>query len=87
VYSNDLHELKALLVKLKYASSAGLRNELAISMVKLSIVYNMLQFEVVWQDLLEVFKRRNNRLVSFQMISSNLVDIAGLQWQRSRLAL
>lgn len=42
VYSNDLHELKALLVKFKFASSAGLRNELAISMVKLSIVYNML---------------------------------------------
>ena len=65
VYSNDLNELKALLVKIKYAGSAGLRNELGISMLKLSLVYNMLQFEVMWKDLLEVFRRRNNRLVSF----------------------
>ena len=44
VYNNDLHELKALLVKLKFASIAGLRNELALTMVKLSLLYNMFQF-------------------------------------------
>lgn len=87
VYSNDLHELKALLVKVKYAASAGLRNELGINMLKLSLIYNMLQFEVMWKGLLEVFQRRNNRLVSFQMVSSRLIDVAGFQWQRSRLAL
>jgi hypothetical protein len=44
VYNNNLHELKALLVKLKFATISGLRNELAITMIKLSLLYNIQQF-------------------------------------------
>lgn len=44
VYSNNLHDLKALKAKLKVASISGLRNELAITMIKLSLLYNIQQF-------------------------------------------
>jgi hypothetical protein len=75
-YSNSHNDVKALVEKIRVASDPKLKYNLQKLVHEVSVAYNVCKFYGCQTMLIKAYNTRVKRLVSFQQMGSNLVDMA-----------
>jgi hypothetical protein len=53
-------------------------------LLKASFIYFLSTCDAVWKSCLDIFNHRVSRLIRFQVMAKNLVDLANEDWNRKR---